>query len=899
MVSRKPSSFTSAFAIVAVAAAAALPPGAVEAQSVPYPPSKKKPAARKDETAPAPAKKAAEGKAKESKPSASDKSDAGKTSVKKGSEKKDSQKKAAKKDGGKSKGETRPARKPSAEPRIAINEILYEPLPDKASRQFVELFNPNAAAVDISAWSLADQVTFRFPQGTRIPAGGYLVAGKDPKLLESIYGITGVVGPWEGKISGKGGFLSLLDSRGDLIEEVAYDDKPPFPVEAAGSGASLERIHPGFKEAWHWRAGATRPEWFEVKVDGFLMGDQLTFYLTGEGSCRIDDVHIVARDGSGPDAVQNGGFEEGIGGWRGRGNHSESGPGGAGKTGKGSLRIVAKAPGFGTIHAVSAKLEGIPQGRAITASFWVIAEKGAGKLVARIGGGKPIAEVQMHVVGGSPGAPNRFRAEDLDPWVRNAWHEPERPLPGQPVTIFAQAEDDEAVAGVTLEYVDSEAEGTPPRSCPMSDCGGLARGGRAFAAMIPPLPEGTIVRYRVVAVDAAGKKTPVEAQKAYYVGKPVARGKSIPTLDLLLSQASVESLARAGKAWVPAIAVFDGIVYDRVKARHRGQTSLGFPKKHLKFHFGGEKFEGLRSVNLSSSYADKSFFRELLACRVFADAGVPHSEVKRFVRVNLNGKHHGLFYQIDMPGDDYLKRNGLDPDGVLMKCNTNGSPSSDGTYSASDFEDKTSPEPRYEELHELLASMHHLEGSDLRAYIKANVDAEEFAAYLAATALVGNTDHIGKNYYLYRDPKSGKWSMLPWDLDLTFGRNYECNTSSPLLNDKIRTDNAILMGTVEHPKCDIGPNRLITKFLSLPENRTLVYRKVAKLLKGFNVEATRRQIRPHLPVMKEEVKLDRAHWGSYGLQDSWDWEKRVGELLEYVDKRAKFLAEALAKEAGK
>ena len=43
----------------------------------------------------------------------------------------------------------------------------------------VELFNPNAAPVDISGWFLSDDLTaptkFRIPPGTVIPASGYAV----------------------------------------------------------------------------------------------------------------------------------------------------------------------------------------------------------------------------------------------------------------------------------------------------------------------------------------------------------------------------------------------------------------------------------------------------------------------------------------------------------------------------------------------------------------------------------------------------------------------------------------------------------------------------------------------------------------------------------------------------
>ena len=779
---------------------------------------------------------------------------------------------------------------------MVINEILYHPLPEKKGREFVELWNPTASEVDLSRWSLADEVTFKFPGGTHIGPGAYLVVAGDPAKIGSIYGITGVLGPFEGKLAHKGGTVSLLDARGDLVEGVTYSKKPPFPAEASEGGASLERVHPDYKEGWHWRASAVKPEWFQVKKTGVLTGERLLIYLSEEGSVLIDDVHVVPRDEASPDAIANPGFETGTDGWAGSGNHSLARAEGAGKEGKAALRITAKGPGFGRIHSVSTVLAGIPVSKYVTLSFWARAEKGSPRIIARIEGEGLLCEESVHLIGGTPGAPNRVRSADLEPWIRSIWNEPERPLPGQPVTVLARVEDDEAVGAVTLEYSPEAAEGEKPEvfTVPMADHGVAAKGGgRAFAAMIPPLGEGTVVRYRVSAVDVAGQSARAEAQKAFYVGKPAARGKAVPSFELLVAPAGLESLERAKGTWVPGMLIFDGAVYDQVRVRHRGHSSMGFPKLHFKMHFSGEKFEGRRTVNLSASWADKSYLREPLAHAMFAEAGVAACEVKRYARLYLNGKYWGLYYQLEQPGADYLKRNGRDPEGDLYKCYTNGRPSPTGSYSPSDYQNKTSKDPHFEDLHQFLLSMDQLDGAKLKDYIKVHVDAEEFAAYLAATALVMNSDHVGKNYFLFHDRKADRWSIFPWDLDLTFGRNYECGEAEHLLNDRIRWDNPILFGTEEHPKCDIPGNRIITKFLSLPEDRVLLYKKLAKMMKDFTVARVKRLLLPNYLAIKEEVKLDRARWGSYGNHATWDFEQRVQEILTFVDKRGKFLAEAL------
>jgi hypothetical protein len=809
---------------------------------------------------------------------------------KKGEKKTEQKDKKEKKDKKDKKAAQKVVRKPSAAPRVVINEILYHPVPDSPKREFVELHNPQDRAVDLSGWSLDGEVKYFFPAGTAIPPRGYLVIGGDAEVVASIYGLKGVLGPLKGKLSRKGGTIDLLDAKGDLVEEVQYDDKPPFPIEAAGGGASLERIHPNYKAGWHWRAGATRAEWVRVEGSGLLSGDRLILYLSGEGSCWIDDVQLVPRDAAGPNAVSNPGFEAGLTPWEFTGNHSGSRVETQAKEGKTSLRLAASGPGFGQIHSASIRLEGIPPTSSVKLSFWARAERGAPRVIARIAGDGLVAEEELPLAAGTPGAANSVTLRDLSPWVKASWHEPERPLPGQPVTVFARVEDDDAVAGVSLEY--SELDQEAVRTVPMADHGVLAGKERAFAALIPPLDDGAVVRYRIVASDTSGNPAPPEAQKAFYVGKPLPRGKEVGSFEVLMSPAAVDSLERSKASYVPAMVIFDGAVYDRVQVRHRGHSSMGFPKRHFKLKFTGEKLDGMRKINLSASWADKSFLREPLAHLVFAEAGVANCQVKRYARIYLNGKYWGLYYQLEQPGRDYLKRNGRDPDGDLFKCYTAGRPSPSGSYSASDFQNKTQKEPHYNLLHEFLTSMDSLSGAELSAYVKKHVNAEDFAAYLAATALVMNSDHVGKNYYLYRDSKTERWSMFPWDLDLTFGRNFECNGGG-LLNDRVRWDNHILFGTEAHPKCDIPGNRLIEKFLSLKENRILLYKKLVKMLKDFNVPRLDRLIRPWYLAIRNEVPLDRKRWTAYGQQNTWDLDRQLQDIHNFVNNRVKFLSQAL------
>ena len=91
--------------------------------------------------------------------------------------------------------------------------------------------------------------------------------------------------------------------------------------------------------------------------------------------------------------------------------------------------------------------------------------------------------------------------------------------------------------------------------------------------------------------------------------------------------------------------------------------------------------------------------------------------------------------------------------------------------------------------------------------------------YLAATVIMHDNDHVGKNYYLYRDSDGTKeWQMLPWDKDLTFGRNFTGNFRY-LVDTLWANEDPFshpLFGDSEHRKVDLQWNLLIDALYEEP-----------------------------------------------------------------------------------
>jgi hypothetical protein len=98
-----------------------------------------------------------------------------------------------------------------------------------------------AVDVDISRWSLDDGIDFKFPEGTVIPAGKYLLIAASPPALMAATGQGNVLGPFTSRLSNAGERLRLRNQDGRIMDQVTYGAEGDWPVAPDGSGPSLAR----------------------------------------------------------------------------------------------------------------------------------------------------------------------------------------------------------------------------------------------------------------------------------------------------------------------------------------------------------------------------------------------------------------------------------------------------------------------------------------------------------------------------------------------------------------------------------------------------------------------------------------------------------------------------------
>ncbi len=500
--------------------------------------------------------------------------------------------------------------------------------------------------------------------------------------------------------------------------------------------------------------------------------------------------------------------------------------------------------------------------------------------------------------GGTPGAPNSVAAAALPPWVVSAAHDPDPPA-STPIAISAELLD---ATSADLTY--RVGFGTDV-TVAMTD-----QGGGLWSATIPGQPPETLVRYRIDVVGPTGAigfpRDDDTVQFTGYVVEDPALTSDLPILRWFIDPAVyADALAhKLTDLTEPAVIAWDGRVYDGVECRVRGQSSRLWPKPPWKFYFPqGHDFEApeildraVDTFNLQASYSDKSYVREILAWETFRLARAPYNQVAP-VRVQQNDAFFGVYNLMEASDADWARRNRVDVNGARYKAFSDGR----DVPLPEDLEPLYDKESRLDEdfsdLHAFLFQLNNLTGQPLNRFLYDEVDIPSALNYIAVQTLIHNNDHVAKNYFFYRDTEgTRRWTFLPWDLDLTFGRNFILGDGS--LNDEIWADDDSLPGlpiTVSpshplygnetHTKVNGVWNRLIGRLFAQPEIQQMYVRRLRTLMDELLAPGVyEARIAELKALLATEAEADALLWGQYGEAQTID--EAVDILIQdYLDAR--------------
>lgn len=263
-------------------------------------------------------------------------------------------------------------------------------------------------------------------------------------------------------------------------------------------------------------------------------------------------------------------------------------------------------------------------------------------------------------------------------------------------------------------------------------------------------------------------------------------------ITLLMNQQS------GTEALIPADVVITDLAgtytFDSVGVRLKGNSSFDFyptQKKPIKLDFDayidGQKYHGLKKLNLSNNWSDASLLREKVFMDVCRREGVLAPRVG-FANVSLNGQAWGFYSVIEQVDKTFLDRWLGDNDGNLFKAGDNYTPDGGGLGLEADLNHYGNAAAnytgRYElktnevlndwtDLIELLDFIDNSNTTDLVAGLPDRFEWTGVLRSLALDNLFGNMDAYygtARNYYLYHDSTTFKWNWVHWDANMAFGR---------------------------------------------------------------------------------------------------------------------------------
>ena len=360
----------------------------------------------------------------------------------------------------------------------------------------------------------------------------------------------------------------------------------------------------------------------------------------------------------------------------------------------------------------------------------------------------------------------------------------------------------------------------------------------------------------------------------------------------------------------PGTMIYDGQVYDNIRYRARGGVwRYAMGKNMWKFDFNrGHGFQAKNNygqpyserwdrLNFSALIQQGDFLHrgeqglfESVGFKLFNLAGVesPHTHYVNFRVIDgedelgddqFSGDFQGLYLAIEQPDGHLLDEHNL-PDGNLYKIERHvGSSNNQGPTQVSDGSDVAAFIDGYRN------------GNPTPEWWRAHLDLDRYYSYRAIVEGVHHYDIAGgKNYYYYHHPETGKFSVHPWDLDLTWADNM-FGTGQHDFASKVARNDAF----------EVDYQNRVRELVDLLLNREqtgLLIDEFAALVDAPDqpswVDADRAMWDYNPIMVSSHVNSNKAgHGRFYEQSPTGDFQGMAQKMKDYVDRRARRLLRIL------
>jgi spore coat protein H len=293
---------------------------------------------------------------------------------------------------------------------------------------------------------------------------------------------------------------------------------------------------------------------------------------------------------------------------------------------------------------------------------------------------------------------------------------------------------------------------------------------------------------------------------------PIFDGARVHEIALEMSAADWRSIIddARGNEWRHATVTYDGVVVEDVGVRPAGEGSRfpGNPKMSIRIKFdafeGQGMFDGYRDVNVKGTIDDTSMLRERLSLYFFGLL-MPAPKAAH-ARLVVNGELHGLYTLREDWDETSVATHFSPPLGPLYRLRPPDNVTDPYVYKGADpaLYVPLPWDPRIKEAargDDVVPTF--LQALADPAAFETIVDVDNLIAYIAASAITMTTDGLAgssgiDDHFQYFDPSTGKFVVLPWDLDNTFGSQGE--TPEKLIYSRLGRN---VMTTVVRDRSDL------------------------------------------------------------------------------------------------
>ncbi|MFC2130470.1 CotH kinase family protein [Bacteroidota bacterium] len=347
------------------------------------------------------------------------------------------------------------------------------------------------------------------------------------------------------------------------------------------------------------------------------------------------------------------------------------------------------------------------------------------------------------------------------------------------------------------------------------------------------------------------------------------------------------------KIEIPALLIVEDTLYiDSVGVRYKGNSSYNIQNDKKSFNISinayieDQRLWGYKTLNLNNGFVDPTFMRERIANQIFSKY-LPALKTG-YVYLNVNGEEYGLYSNVQQINKDFIGEWYDSKAGNVYKGDPRGELSwkgNDPELYKSAYEKKTNEDENdWSDLVELINVINN--STDLENELPQVLNADRALWYFALCNVFVNLDSYifsSHNYYLYNNPATGKFDILPWDLNEAFG----------VFPPDLPFNKEVF------PPVDLkAPNKtpLLKQMLSNSAFLRIYFAHYRTILKEyFNEEAIVDIIDEIRPVINDYVQSDPMKLYSFSqYQDNIEEDvqasgRRIPGILSFVSQRTEFL----------